>query len=69
MKQTATQQFESECGRAKIIVHNDMPIGVFHDFLLEIKGHMVDKMVAAQKEQKEVAEKQKEEEKQNEVAE
>jgi len=59
MQQKATQLFQSECGRAKIFVENDMPIGVFHDFLLELKGMMVDRMVAAHKEQQEAAEAQK----------
>ena len=62
MQQKATQLFQSECGRAKIFVENDMPIGVFHDFLLELKGMMVDRMVAAHKEQQELAESQKKQE-------
>ncbi len=62
MKMKATQVFESECTRAKILVENDMPIGVFHDFLLEIKGMMVDRMVAAHKEQLELAAEQKKQE-------
>lgn len=51
MQQIATQQFVSECGKAKIFVENDMPIGKFHDYLLEIKGTMVDRMVAAHQQQ------------------
>ena len=51
MKQIPVQQFTSECGKARIFVENDMPIGVFHDFLMELKGAMVDRMVAAHKEQ------------------
>ena len=62
MQQKATQLFQSECGRAKIFVENDMPIGVFHDFILELKGMMVDRMVAAHKEQQELAEAQKKQE-------
>lgn len=49
--QKSVQQFESECKRAKIFVENDMPIGVFHDFLMKIKGQMVDIMVKNQKEE------------------
>ena len=45
------QQFASECQKARIFVENDMPIGVFHDFLMLIKGLMVDRMVAAHNEQ------------------
>lgn len=49
--QKAVQQFLSPCGKAKIFVENEMPIGIFHDFLMEIKGLMVDRMVAAHQEQ------------------
>lgn len=52
-------QFLSACGRAKVFVENDMPIGVFHDFLMEMKGQMVDRMIAAHKEQIEQAAAQK----------
>lgn len=55
----AVQQFVSQCGRAKIYVENDMPIGVFHDFLMEMKGLMVDRMIQAHKEQIAQAEAQK----------
>lgn len=48
---TAVTEFKSACGKAKIYVENEMPIGVFHDFLMLIKGMMVDRMVAAHKEQ------------------
>ena len=51
MKQNPAQEFVSECGRAKIYVNNDMPIGVFHDYLMEIKGLMVERMVKAHQEQ------------------
>lgn len=53
MNQKAVTEFASECGKAKIYVENDLPIGVFHDFLMLIKGKMVDRMVAAHKEQEE----------------
>lgn len=46
-----THLFESKCTKAKIYVENDMAIGVFHDFLMEIKGLMVDRMIAAHQEQ------------------
>lgn len=51
MKNTPMQCFESDCGNAKIYVNNNMPIGIFHDFLMEMKGHMVDRMVDAHKKQ------------------
>jgi len=44
-------QFLSECGRAKVFVENDMPIGVFHDFLMSMKGQMVERMIEAHKQQ------------------
>jgi len=49
----AVTQFSSECGKARIFVENDLAIGVFHDFLMQIKGLMVERMVAAHKEQEE----------------
>ena len=51
MKQGQVHVFSSECGRVIINVDKDMPIGVFHDFLMEIKGLMVDRMVIAHQEQ------------------
>ncbi len=51
MKQNPAQQFVSDCGRAKIFVDNEMPIGVFHDFLMQLKGLMVERMVIAHQEQ------------------
>jgi len=49
--QKPVTQFTSECQKARIYVENDMPIGVFHDFLMIIKGLMVDRMLAAHQEQ------------------
>jgi len=49
--QKPVTQFSSECQKARIYVENDMPIGVFHDFLMVIKGLMVDRMLAAHQEQ------------------
>lgn len=59
MIQKPMQCFESKCGMSKIFVENEMPIGIFHDFLMEIKGLMVDRMVMAHKEQLQVMEAQK----------
>lgn len=56
--QTPSQRFESDCKKAVILVANDMPLGSFHDFLLNVKGHMVDKMVKVQKEEEAIAEQQ-----------
>lgn len=49
--QKATQKFISPCTKCEIYVENDMPLGVFHDFLMFMKGTMVDKMVKIHKEQ------------------
>lgn len=57
MLQQAKQSFMSDCQEAEIIVKNSMPIGKFHDFLMEVKGLMVERMVQAQKEQEEEAKK------------
>lgn len=51
MNQKSMQSFESACGKAKIYVETDMAIGSFHDFLMLIKGVMVDRMIAAHKQQ------------------
>lgn len=48
MKQRTMQCFESECGRARIFVDHDMPIGAFHDFLFIVKGKMIEIMKDAQ---------------------
>lgn len=48
--------FESPCGKANIYVEADMPIGVFHDFLMQIKGQMVDRMVLFHQQQTKEAE-------------
>lgn len=58
IEQTATVRFKSECGKSAIFVDSDMPVGLFHDFLLKVKGQMVDVMVNAQKEEEKMAESQ-----------
>jgi len=60
MNQKATQCFESPCGKSRIYVDNDMPLGVFHDFLMMIKGSMVERMVQAQKQEQAIADAHKE---------
>lgn len=42
-------KFASPCGKIEVFIENDIPIGYFHDFLTEIKGMMVDRMVKAHK--------------------
>lgn len=51
--QISTQKFESEDKKAIIIVDNDMSIGKFHDFLMKVKGQMIDIMIKNQKEEEE----------------
>ena len=58
-KQIPAQKFESPCKKAVTIVENDMPLGSFHDYLLSLKGEMVDRMVKSQKEENEQSEIQK----------
>ncbi len=60
VSQRAMQCFESKDGKAKIFVENDMAIGLFHDFLMEMKGSMVDRMIEAHRQQIEEMEKHKE---------
>lgn len=61
MQHKATSQFASACGKALIFVENEMPIGVFHDFLMQVKGAMVERMVKAHQEQVAEVEAQKQE--------
>ncbi len=58
INQIPSQKFTSDCGKASIFVDNDMPLGSFHDFLLKVKGQMVDKMIKNQKEEQSAAEDQ-----------
>lgn len=53
MIQKPMQCFESDCGRARIYADHEMPVGAFHDFLLLVKGKMVDIMTEAQKKEAE----------------
>lgn len=59
LNQVAAQKFTSDCKKAVIIVENDMPVGSFHDFVMNIKGHMVDLMVKTHQEEQALAEQQK----------
>lgn len=56
MNTKSTHQFSSECGKARIFVENEMAIGAFHDFLMIVKGLMVDRMVKAHQDQQAEAE-------------
>ena len=49
LDQKPVQLFESACKKCAIYIENDMALGAFHDFLMLVKGNMVDRMVAEQK--------------------
>ena len=53
MKQTGTQKFMSEDGSIFLICDNDVSLGALHDFLLSAKGHTVDLITTAQKQEQE----------------
>ena len=53
---TPTVKFKSDCGKALIIVENDMALGVFHDFLMRMKGYTVVRMIEAQKQDEKITE-------------
>jgi len=53
MKQTGMQAFKSEDGKFTILCDNDSNLGNLHDFLLSVKGHVVDLIVSAQKQEAE----------------
>lgn len=59
MHQKPVQRIESECKKCVLFVENDTPLGELHDFLLSLKGHVVDRMIKAQQEDCEMAEAQK----------
>ena len=51
MKSKVFHEFVSDCGKAKVYVENDMQLGVFHDFLMHLKGAMVERMVQVHEDQ------------------
>jgi len=53
MKQIASACFESENGKITLICSNDTALGDLHDFLMSIKGEIVQRMVKAQKDEEE----------------
>jgi CO dehydrogenase nickel-insertion accessory protein CooC1 len=60
MKQLNAVKFISEDGKMMVVCDADTNVGLLHDFLLEIKGNVVEKIIAAQKQEREAAEKVKE---------
>jgi len=55
MKQESAVKFESEDKKIIIYADGDTALGSLHDFLLEIKGTIVDRINAAQKQEVEAA--------------
>lgn len=55
MNQLPVTLFASACKKASAFVENDMPIGAFHDFLMQLKGLMVERMIIAHNEQEAAA--------------
>ena len=60
MKQSGTQKFASEDGKFTVVCDNSLSLGILHDYLLELKGTVVEMILAAQKQEKEASEKVKE---------
>jgi hypothetical protein len=56
MEQTAVQKFLSDCGEIALFVKNEVSLGTLHDFLMALKGNIVERMVKAQKEEEAHAE-------------
>lgn len=51
MEQQGTQKIPSDCGKALLIVDNDMSLGNLHDFLLSVKGHFLQVMSKVQEQE------------------
>lgn len=56
MKQKTSQSFTSDDGKIQVICDGTTALGELHDFLLVLKGHIVDRMIKAQKEEEAMAE-------------
>lgn len=60
MEQQQCVKFLSEDEKIILLCDSDTALGSLHDFLMRTKGHIVDRMIAAQKAEAEAAQKQKE---------
>lgn len=60
MKQENAVRFASEDTRIQLFCDANVSLGALHDFLMEVKGTIVERMVSAQKAEEEVTKKQKE---------
>ncbi len=59
MEQKNTVKFTNEDNKICFMCETDTPIGVIHDFLMMLKGMMVDRMVSAQKQEQEITDQKK----------
>jgi hypothetical protein len=57
IEQKNTALFESSCKKMKLICDSDTPLGVLHDYLMALKGEIVERMQKAQKQEQEISEK------------
>lgn len=62
IQQKQSALFESECHKIKVICDANTPLGVFHDYLMALKGEIVERMKTAQKEEEEFSKQMKESE-------
>ncbi len=53
-KQQSIAEFERNGHKLVITCNQEMPLGLLHDFLLEAKYWVVERMVAVQKEEEEI---------------
>lgn len=60
MKKHDTIKFISDNGKIALMCDTDVALGDLHDELMMLKGYVVERMVAAQKEEEGIAEKHKE---------
>lgn len=60
MKKHDAIKFISENGKITLMCDTDVALGDLHDQLMLLKGYVVERMVAAQKEEEGISEKQKE---------
>ena len=51
MKQLAQAKFQSENSKIQLICDADTALGDLHDFLMAVKGEIVDRMVKAHKDE------------------
>jgi hypothetical protein len=63
MKQIQQAKFICEDAKIQLLCDSDTALGDLHDFLMALKGEIVDRMVKAQKDEEKASEEHKEEKK------